>query len=115
MEVRAGRAIPLAPRIRRGLPPRLRTLTRPQRPDVPPRGLPAPRGIPAGALTTGAPPQVLLSRSEAVMQPFRISLPLGCPLAAQGTVLAGRKPQAYWKPEDVPPGMKCQGRTVMKG
>src|SRR5437879_3229379 len=51
-------------------------------------------------------------------QPFARSLTLFCVLclaAEVGPVRAGPQPQAYWQVDDVRPGMKGKGRTVMKG
>src|SRR5690348_4637891 len=49
------------------------------------------------------------------------SLPLASPLVVLGVLLLGLpapaapKPDSYWQVDDVRPGMKGQGRTVMKG
>jgi hypothetical protein len=43
------------------------------------------------------------------------ALALSCLLAAPGLATAGPRPDAYWRVEDVRPGMKGTGRTVMKG
>jgi hypothetical protein len=46
---------------------------------------------------------------------FPLALVLLWPLGAGGAAVAGPRPEVYWQVDDVRPGMKGEGRTVMKG